>query len=96
MGNLLAVVVHAANIHDTKAGILAAQPACDRYPTLKGFCADAGYRGTFVRELGERFALAVDISEKIKPHEWGKAAVEMGGGTHFRLAQSLPTAQQGL
>ena len=38
----------------------------------KGFCADAGYRGTFVRELGERFALAVDISEKIKPHEWEK------------------------
>ena len=37
-----------------------------------GFCADAGYRGTFVRELGERFGLAVDISEKIKPHEWEK------------------------
>ena len=25
MGNLLAVVVHAANIHDTKAGIFAAE-----------------------------------------------------------------------
>ena len=34
MGNLLAVVVHAANIHDTKAGILAAHPACDMYPRL--------------------------------------------------------------
>ena len=72
MGNLLAVVVHAANLHDTRAGMLAVQPSCDRYPRLKEFCADAGYRGTFVRELGERFALAVDISEKIKPHEWEK------------------------
>ena len=72
MGNLLAVVVHAANLHDTRAGMLAAQPACDRYPRLTGFCADAGYRRTFVRELGERFALAGDISEKIKPHEWEK------------------------
>ena len=96
MGNLLAVVVHAANIHDTRAGILAAQPACDRYHRLKGFCADAGYRGTFVRELGERFALAVDISEKINPHEREKTAVEMGGGTNLRLAQPFKEAQQGL
>lgn len=72
MGNLLSVVVHAANIHDTKAGILAAQPACFWYPGLAGFCADAGYRGTFVRELGKRFGLDVNISEKIKPHEWEK------------------------
>ena len=72
MGNLLAVVVHAANIHDTKAGMLAAEPACRHWPGLKRICADAGYRGTFVRELKERFALEVDISEKIKPNAWEK------------------------
>ena len=70
MGNLLAVVVHAANIHDTKSGLSVATLACLRYPSFKKFCADAGYRGTFVRELQEKLALEVDISEKIKPHEW--------------------------
>ena len=72
MGNLLAVVVHAANIHDTKAGMLAAEPACRHWPGLKRICADAGYRGAFVREFKERFSLEVDISEKIKPDAWEK------------------------
>ncbi len=34
--------------------------------------ADAGYRGTFVSDLKEQFDLDVDISEKIKPHQWEK------------------------
>ena len=72
MGNLLAVVVHAANIHDTKAGINPAKQAFEAYPTLKRFCADAGYRGTFVLDLDEILRLGVDISEKIRPHEWEK------------------------
>ena len=66
MGNLLAVVVHAANVHDTKAGIRVAQRAKRKYPTIKRFCADAGYRKSFeedVRALG----LGVDISERIVP-----------------------------
>jgi putative transposase len=72
MGNLLAVVVHAANIHDTKSGINPAIQAFEAYPMLKRFCADAGYRGTFVLDLDEILRLGVDISEKIKPHEWEK------------------------
>jgi putative transposase len=72
MGNLPAVVVHAANIHDTKSGIMPAKLAFQRYPSIKRFCADAGYRGTFVLDLDEMLHLGVDISEKIKPHEWEK------------------------
>ena len=72
MGNLLYVVVHAANIHDTKSGELVAEPVCEKYPTIQNFCADAGYRGTFVRYMKEKFDMDVDISEKIKPHEWEK------------------------
>ena len=72
MGNLLYIVIHAANIHDTKSGILVAQPACEKYPSIERFCADAGYRGTFVIELEEKCGIGVDISEKIKPHEWEK------------------------
>lgn len=72
MGNLLAVVVHAANIHDTKYGIFAAKQAYEHYASIDKFCADAGYRGTFVMDIKETFGLDVDISEKIKPHEWEK------------------------
>lgn len=72
MGNLLAVVVHAANIHDTKSGIEPAKLAFERYSSIKRFCADAGYRGTFVLDVDEFLGLGVDISEKIKPHEWEK------------------------
>lgn len=69
MGNLLAVVVHAANIHDTKSGIKPATLAFERYPSIKKFCADAGYRGTFILDVDEALGLSVDISEKIKPHQ---------------------------
>lgn len=72
MGNLLTVVVHAANIHDTKAGISSAKQAFQRYPSIERFCADAGYRGTFVLNVDEILGLGVDITEKIKPHEWEK------------------------
>ena len=72
MGNLLAVVVHAADTHDTKSGIVPAKLAIRKYPSIKRFCADAGYRGTFVRNLDETFHLGVDILEKIKPHVWEK------------------------
>ena len=70
LGNLLAVVVHAANIHDTKAGILPAQQAFEKYPTLQRFCADAGYRKSFEQAVQEKLGLGVDISEKLKPHTW--------------------------
>ena len=70
LGDLLSVVVHAANIHDTKSGILAANIAKKHYPSIQGFCADAGYRGTFVSDIRQQFGLSVDISEKIRPHEW--------------------------
>jgi putative transposase len=72
MGNLLAIVVHAANIHDTKSGMMPTLEAFERHPTIQRFCADAGYRGIFVSEIHEVLGLGVDISEKVKPHEWEK------------------------
>ena len=72
MGNLLAVIVHAANLHDTKSGINVAQEACRKYPSIQGFCADAGYRGTFVGKVKSDLQRSADISEKIKPREWEK------------------------
>lgn len=47
MGNLLAVHVHAANIHDTKGGVYTFEKALYHYPSIEASCADEGYRGTF-------------------------------------------------
>ena len=69
MGNLLAVAIHAANIHDTKSGILAARDAYEKYPSIQRFCADAGYRKTFEQDVFRELGLGVDISVRIKP-EW--------------------------
>ena len=69
MGNLLAVVVHAANIHDTKSGINPAKQAYEKYPTIRKFCGDEGYRKSFVEAVKELLGLEVDISARIKP-EW--------------------------
>lgn len=67
MGNLLGVVIHAANIHDTKSGILAAREAVKKYPSIQRFCADAGYRKTFEQNVSRQLGLDVDISMRIKP-----------------------------
>ena len=69
MGNLLSVVVHAANIHDTKSGIFAAREAFQRYSTIQKFCGDEGYRKSFEEAVFLELGLSVDISARIKP-EW--------------------------
>jgi putative transposase len=66
MGNLLAVVVHGANIHDTKSGIVPAKRAFRKYPTIRRFCGDEGYRKSFVLAVKEILGLEVDISARIK------------------------------
>ena len=63
-------MMHAANIYDTKGGISTAKRAYERYLSIQKFCADARYRGAFVSDLKEQFDFDVDISEKIKPHQW--------------------------
>jgi len=67
MGNLLAVSVHAANIHDTVYGLIPAMESYENYPTIEGFCGDGGYRKTFENEVLSELGLKVDISERIDP-----------------------------
>jgi len=67
MGNLLAISVHAANIHDTKSGINPAKKAYKKYPTIQRFCGDDGYRKSFEEAISEQLGLGVDISKRIKP-----------------------------
>ena len=66
LGCLLSVVVHAANIHDTKSGISVAKQAYGRYSSIQKFCADAGYRGTFVSDVKEQLGLDVDIATTVE------------------------------
>lgn len=65
LGNLLHVEVHAANIHDTKKGGGIFEEASKKYPTLKGACFDAGYRGTTVEYIQNVLHKKADISERI-------------------------------
>ena len=68
LGCILAVDVHAANIHDTKGGTKVAAEAFDKYPSIEKFCGDEGYRGTFVDYVGWEFdEVSVDISKRINP-----------------------------
>ena len=65
MGNLLSIVVHAANAHDTVTGIAPAAIAYCKYPTIEKFCGDYGYRKTFIEDVAANLGLGVDISPKI-------------------------------
>ena len=69
IGNLLGVVVHAANIHDTRAGIMVVDKALKTYPTIEAISADAGYRKTFEQDVMNNHNIPVDISTKING-EW--------------------------
>lgn len=69
LGNLLHIKVHAANQHDTIAGVQVFEEACTKYPSLKGVSVDAGYRGTTANHVEKVMNKIVEISEKITP-EW--------------------------
>jgi len=70
LGCLLALKIHKANLHDTKSGIFTALEAYRKYPTIRKYCADSGYRGSFVNNVKTILDLDVDISAKIIPQGW--------------------------
>lgn len=66
LGNLIAIVVHAANIHDTKGGREVLQQAAEKEPTIEAFSGDAGYRKTALEFVENVLNLKLHISERIK------------------------------
>ena len=76
LGDLLAVIVHAANRADTTEGIRVCMQVVDKYLSIEAFSADAGYRGTTAEWVDEWLNLRVDISDKppqgfeILPKRW--------------------------
>lgn len=75
-GNILAVKVHAANIHDTKSGCKVIVEALKRYATLKCFSVDKGYRGTTFEYVKNELKKDIEIpkkkesSWKVQPKRW--------------------------
>ena len=65
--------VHAANIHDTTAGSSVCKEALDKYPSLKGFSADEGYRKTTENFVTDELKKKIEISKRIK-NEWAVLA----------------------
>ena len=62
----MSVVVHRANLVNTTMGIWAAMVASCSYPTIERYCADKGYRGTFIYDAYALLNCRVDISANIK------------------------------
>ena len=72
MENLLAVHIHAANIHNTKGGIYTFEKAIYKYPTING----VSYHKHFKNIIKEFYNIKVDISKrfestfKVMPKRW--------------------------
>jgi len=60
------VVVHRANLVDKTTGLWPAVFAIETYPTIKRYCAEKGYRGTFIYDTYSLLHCRVDISANIK------------------------------
>ena len=66
LGNLLKVIIHSANIHDTKAGCKVLEKTSEKFPSIKAFSGDAGYRKSTKEFVEDILNLKFDISTKIK------------------------------
>jgi putative transposase len=62
MGNLLHIRVHSASVHDSMSGQDICYQTFRRYSSLKGFCADAGYRGSTYDLVTEDLKMKMDIT----------------------------------
>jgi putative transposase len=64
-GHILQVTAHAANTHDTVAGCKVFEKAVQKYPSLLGVCADAGYRKTMEIFVINVLKKSIEISKRI-------------------------------
>ena len=94
-GHLLAVKVHAANRHDSTSGGEVLAQAVKKYPRLKAFSADAGYRKTCKEYCEKELQRPLHISTKIKdsfailPKRWLVERTFAWFGNFRRLAKDF-------
>jgi hypothetical protein len=65
-GRLLKIKVHAAHIHDTKAGCNLFERVKEKFSDLKGVSVHAGYRGTSFKHGQKKKTLRIEILKKVK------------------------------
>jgi putative transposase len=70
IGNLFAVKVHAANIHDTMSGCHVYQAAKNKCLSIRGGVVGEGYCGMIVEFVRVKYGVVVDIVERIKSKRW--------------------------
>lgn len=61
LGLLMAVVVHSATIHDSKAAFPAIERLKFRFPRLKTIIADGGYRGKLAGKIKKSFGWILQV-----------------------------------
>ena len=75
-GNLHQVLVHRANIHDSKGGAVLADIVLQQQPWVRKLLADLGYRGFFEEVVTDIHKRQVEFSSKItgefaiQPKRW--------------------------
>lgn len=65
MGLLLAVVVHAANEHESKTALKLLEKLYKRFPRLKRIFADQAYQGPLIEIVKERFGWILDVVKRV-------------------------------
>jgi putative transposase len=79
LGNLLHLIIHAANKSDTTEWCQVFQETIDRYPSIEAFSADGGYRGTsvdFVKQtLDRRLDISIALKDQPKTSHDGKITI---------------------
>jgi transposase len=100
LSNLVEVLVHAANEHDSKAGCDVLKRAAAKHASLEAFSGDAGYRGTAVDFVESALGLKLHISQKIKdafavlPKRWIVERTFAWLGNYRRLSKDFEILTQ--
>jgi Transposase and inactivated derivatives len=78
MGLLLGIIVHAANIHDSKGAMGVIEQLRHRFPRLSKIIADGGYRGELIDKVKSAFGWVLEVvmrkddcpKFKVLPKRW--------------------------
>jgi len=73
MGLILTVVIHAANVHDSKAAFDVIKELRGRFPRLSKIIADGGYRGELIERVKNAFGWVLEVV--LRPEQTKKFTV---------------------
>ena len=97
-GHLLHIRVHKANKNDSKVACSVVERCVQKYPSLKGFSADAGYRGMASTFIAQKLEKSIEGATKtvtgwtILTKKWAVKRTFAWGKGHRRLAKGFKTS----